>query len=106
MIADCKKDLLHLDKAVNGDGLWTPPLPETTERIKSKFTRRLLVEQSDGNHERIAVLRELLTHPDVHRYFVESPEQVQHSLETLLEASESLQKALDAALDDVDRRNK
>ncbi|GAB7342677.1 hypothetical protein MBLNU457_g0831t1 [Dothideomycetes sp. NU457] len=105
MIADSTKNLLQVEAMSGNDkGIWLPPLPKTAEKIKPKLTGKLLAELSDANRDDYARLKELETPVGVHRD--EKLELAAEAVKEMLTALENRQKALDALLDDNDRRNR
>jgi len=120
MIADSTKNLLQVEAMTGSEkGFWIPPLPKTAENIKPKLTGKFLAELSDANHNDLALLKQLEIQPpsDAHPNAAadwrtgdsvdrETAHQVaSDAVERALTECENRQKALNALLDDIDRRN-
>lgn len=113
MIADSTKNLLQLKAELGKEkSHWIPPLPENADKIKPKLTRKFVAEMSDENRDTLAALKELPAPPPntprpvgAHRdEEVEKAVKAVESVQKILTMVENRQKALDAMLDDADRR--
>jgi len=119
MIADSNKNLLQM-KAMSEKSHWIPPFPTSAANSKPKLTGKLLAELSDANQETLMMLRETPpVDPTNSRLMAtdwrtgqpsKDPEAVYKDMTETMEKAllevENRQKALDALLDETDRRNR